>query len=181
MTDIESLLNFKRKCQYCNDWIEDRLRRLNSEKIKVDDMAMITALLTKQDNLEDSLKVYESEGIEPTRNLHKVLLDSNHPNSEEILARWTEVDEMWRRLVDKTSDRRTRLQEQKQKLREYEDLCIDFARKAGAFNSWYENVDENLTDPVLSRSIEEVENRFNQHETDKSEVKGNRKQNMKSE
>ena len=42
MSDIESLLNFKRKCQYCNDWIEDRLRRLNSENINVNDMAMIT-------------------------------------------------------------------------------------------------------------------------------------------
>lgn len=162
----ESFLNFKRKCQYCNDWIQDRLRRLAAENITGDDMAMVSAFLTKQDNLEDSLKAYESEGITPTRLLREQLIKDTHPNSDEIQARWSEIEQMWRQLVDSTGNRRELLQQHKQKLREYEDLCIEFARKAGAFNSWYENIEENLTDPVRSRSIEEVESRFTQHEVD---------------
>ena len=63
----ESFLSYKRKCQNCNDWIQDRLRRLDTENITGDNMAMVTAFFTKQNNLEDSMKSYDSEGIQPTK------------------------------------------------------------------------------------------------------------------
>lgn len=31
-----------------------------------------------------------------------------------------------------------------------------FAKKASAFNSWFENAEEDLTDPVRCNSIEEI-------------------------
>ena len=37
-----------------------------------------------------------------------------------------------------------------------EDLFLLFAKKASAFNSWFENAEEDLTDPVRCNSIEEI-------------------------
>ena len=37
-----------------------------------------------------------------------------------------------------------------------EDLFLLFAKKASAFNSWFENAEEDLTDPVRCNSVEEI-------------------------
>ena len=37
-----------------------------------------------------------------------------------------------------------------------EELFILFARKASAFNSWLEDVEEDLTDPVRCSSLDEI-------------------------
>ena len=37
-----------------------------------------------------------------------------------------------------------------------EDLYLTFAKKASAFNSWFENAEEDLTDPVRCNSVEEI-------------------------
>lgn len=39
---------------------------------------------------------------------------------------------------------------------EVEDLFLTFAKKASAFNSWFENAEEDLTDPVRCNSLEEI-------------------------
>ena len=37
-----------------------------------------------------------------------------------------------------------------------EELFLTFAKKASAFNSWFENVEEDLTDSVRCNSVEEI-------------------------
>ncbi len=37
-----------------------------------------------------------------------------------------------------------------------EELFIQFAKKASAFNSWLEDAEEDLTDPVRCNSLEEI-------------------------
>ena len=37
-----------------------------------------------------------------------------------------------------------------------EALFLTFAKKASAFNSWFENAEEDLTDPVRCNSLEEI-------------------------
>ena len=46
-----------------------------------------------------------------------------------------------------------RLQKQ---YREVEDLYLTFAKRASTFNSWFENAEEDLTDPVKCNSGEEI-------------------------
>ena len=41
-------------------------------------------------------------------------------------------------------------------LSKVEDLFLLFAKKASAFNSWFENAEEDLTDPVRCNSVEEI-------------------------
>lgn len=47
------------------------------------------------------------------------------------------------------------LQVQEQ-FRQIEELYLTFAKKASAFNSWFENAEEDMTDPVRCNSIEEI-------------------------
>ena len=44
----------------------------------------------------------------------------------------------------------------KDQYRQIEDLYLAFAKKASAFNSWFENAEEDLTDPVRCNSVEEI-------------------------
>lgn len=37
-----------------------------------------------------------------------------------------------------------------------EELYLSFAKKASAFNSWFENAEEDLTDPVRCNSLDEI-------------------------
>lgn len=43
-----------------------------------------------------------------------------------------------------------------EQFKQIEDLFLTFAKKASAFNSWFENAEEDLTDPVRCNSIEEI-------------------------
>lgn len=43
-----------------------------------------------------------------------------------------------------------------EQFKEIEELFLMFAKRASAFNSWFENAEEDLTDPVRCNSIEEI-------------------------
>ena len=43
-----------------------------------------------------------------------------------------------------------------EQFRQIEELYLTFAKKASAFNSWFENAEEDMTDPVRCNSIEEI-------------------------
>lgn len=52
--------------------------------------------------------------------------------------------------------RKQRLLRMQEQFRQIEELYLTFAKKASAFNSWFENAEEDLTDPVRCNSIEEI-------------------------
>ena len=62
----------------------------------------------------------------------------------------------WNRLLDDADSRKKRLLRLQEQYRQVEDLYLTFAKKASAFNSWFENAEEDLTDPVRCNSVEEI-------------------------
>ena len=62
----------------------------------------------------------------------------------------------WEKLLSDSNQRRQRLLRAQEQYREVEDLFLLFAKKASAFNSWFENAEEDLTDPVRCNSVEEI-------------------------
>lgn len=52
--------------------------------------------------------------------------------------------------------RRQKLLEMQDQYKKIEELYLTFAKKASAFNSWFENAEEDLTDPVRCNSLEEI-------------------------
>ena len=62
----------------------------------------------------------------------------------------------WQKLLSDSAARKHRLLRMQEQFREIEELYLTFAKKASAFNSWFENAEEDLTDPVRCNSIEEI-------------------------
>lgn len=62
----------------------------------------------------------------------------------------------WQKLLNDSDARKQRLLRLQEQYRQIEDLYLTFAKKASAFNSWFENAEEDLTDPVRCNSVEEI-------------------------
>lgn len=62
----------------------------------------------------------------------------------------------WQLLLDNSEGRKASLLKLQAQYRQIEDLYLTFAKRASAFNSWFENAEEDLTDPVRCNSIEEI-------------------------
>lgn len=62
----------------------------------------------------------------------------------------------WQKLLGDSTARKQRLLRMQDQFRQIEELYLTFAKKASAFNSWFENAEEDLTDPVRCNSIEEI-------------------------
>nr|CAD7266031.1 unnamed protein product [Timema shepardi] len=62
----------------------------------------------------------------------------------------------WQKLLNDSDARKQRLLRMQDQFRQIEELYLTFAKKASAFNSWFENAEEDLTDPVRCNSIEEI-------------------------
>ncbi len=62
----------------------------------------------------------------------------------------------WQRLLSDSDARKQRLLRLQEQYRQVEDLYLTFAKKASAFNSWFENAEEDLTDPVRCNSVDEI-------------------------
>ena len=69
--------------------------------------------------------------------------------SSQVIARW-------QKLLKESNDRKQRLLQVQEQFRQIEELYLMFAKKASAFNSWFENAEEDMTDPVRCNSLEEI-------------------------
>ncbi|KAH3802062.1 hypothetical protein DPMN_155730 [Dreissena polymorpha] len=61
-----------------------------------------------------------------------------------------------KKLLDDSDQRKQTLLRLQDQYRQIEDLYLAFAKKASAFNSWFENAEEDLTYPVRYNSVEEI-------------------------
>ena len=65
-------------------------------------------------------------------------------------------DYRWQALLEASAARKEQLLKSQDKYKKVEDMYLLFAKKASAFNSWFENAEEDLTDPVRCNSVEEI-------------------------
>lgn len=105
--------------------------------------------------MESSLTAFEQEGIQNITQYKDSLLskDPQHKKKNEIEKKHDHLLKLWNNLLGLAEARKHRLLNTQNQLKEVEDLFLSFAKKASAFNSWFENAEEDLTDPVLFRTI----------------------------
>lgn len=77
-----------------------------------------------------------------------MLLARDHYKKDIIDKRYDYLMTRWNNLLGLSEARRHRLLVVQAQFKEIEDLFLAFAKKASAFNSWFENAEEDLTDPV---------------------------------
>merc|ERR1712047_121548 len=84
------------------------------------------------------------------------LVSTGHSQSTAINKKYEEVIGRWNKLTNDSNSRKNRLLQVQEQFRQIEELFLTFAKKASAFNSWFENAEEDMTDPVRCNSVEEI-------------------------
>merc|ERR1712020_272702 len=153
--DNSAYLQFMWKADVVESWIADKESYVRSEDCGKD-LSSVQTLLTKQDTFDIGLEAFESEGIQNITALKDQLVSSGHSQSASINKKYEEVIGRWNKLVSDSNQRKTRLLQVQEQFRQIEELFLTFAKKASAFNSWFENAEEDMSDPVRCNSIEEI-------------------------
>ena len=156
LEDNSAFLQFLWKADVVEAWIADREAHVRSEEYGRD-LSSVQMLLTKQETFDAGLKAFEKEGIEALTTLKDQLLAAKHPQSLVIQKRYKEVMVRWELLRRDAAARKAKLLQLQEEYKQLEDLYLTFAKKASAFNSWFENAEEDLTDPVRCNNLEEIQ------------------------
>jgi len=137
-------------------WIEEKLSLLKFEQVAQSPQS-VKNQASKMETFEASLKAFESEDIQNIKNLKENICNENKANSVvEIENQFDDLMNKWKNLMQETELRKKKLKENKNKLKEIDDLYLRFAKSASGFNSWFENVEEDLTDPIKCYSLQEI-------------------------
>ncbi|MEQ2177746.1 Spectrin alpha chain, non-erythrocytic 1 [Goodea atripinnis] len=125
-------------------------------------------LLPLQETFDAGLQAFQQEGITNITALKDQLLAAKHVQSKAIEARHAALIKRWNQLLSNSTARKKKLLEAQEHFRK--DLFLTFAKKASAFNSWFENAEEDLTDPVRCNSLEEIRALREAHEAFRSSL-----------
>ncbi|KYQ58537.1 Spectrin alpha chain [Trachymyrmex zeteki] len=155
LNDNSAYLQFMWKADVVESWIADKETHVRSEEFGRD-LSTVQTLLTKQETFDAGLHAFEHEGIQNITSLKEMLVDSGHDQTPSIQKRHADVIARWQKLLADSDSRKQRLLRMQDQFRQIEELYLTFAKKASAFNSWFENAEEDLTDPVRCNSIEEI-------------------------
>merc|ERR1712241_43190 len=155
LMDNSAYLQFMWKADVVESWIADKETYVRSTDMGRD-LSSVQTLLTKQETFDIGLEAFETEGIQNITALKDQLVSSGHSQSAAINKKYEEVIGRWNKLVSDSNQRKTRLLQVQEQFRQIEELFLTFAKKASAFNSWFENAEEDMSDPVRCNSIEEI-------------------------
>merc|ERR1712004_78242 len=150
------------KADVVESWIADKESYVRSEDCGKD-LSSVQTLLTKQDTFDIGLEAFEAEGIQNITALKDQLVSTGHSQSSSINKKYEEVIGRWNKLTNDSNSRKNRLLQVQEQFRQIEELFLTFAKKASAFNSWFENAEEDMTDPVRCNSVEEIKSLRDAH------------------
>ena len=162
LLDNSAYLQFMWKADVVESWISDKEAYVRSNDMGRD-LSSVQTLLTKQETFDIGLEAFENEGISNITALKNQLVNSGHSQSDGINKKYQEVIARWQKLLADSNNRKTRLLQVQEQFRQIEELFLLFAKKASAFNSWFENAEEDMTDPVRCNSIEEIKSLRDAH------------------
>ncbi|KRY71430.1 Spectrin alpha chain [Trichinella pseudospiralis] len=164
LLDNSAHLLFVWKCDVVESWIGEKEAAVRSDDYGRD-LSSVQILLTKQEAFDAGLNAFEHEGIQRITELKDQLVAAQHRQAQAILDRHANVIGRWQRLLNNSAARRQKLLQTQEQFRQIEELYLTFAKKASAFNSWFENAEEDLTDPVRCNSLDEIKALREAHKT----------------
>uniref|UniRef100_A0A3B4VBC9 Spectrin alpha chain, non-erythrocytic 1 n=1 Tax=Seriola dumerili TaxID=41447 RepID=A0A3B4VBC9_SERDU len=169
LDENSAFLQFNWKADVVESWIGEKENSLKTDDYGRD-LSSVQTLLTKQETFDAGLQAFQQEGITNITALKDQLLATKHVQSKAIEARHAALMKRWNQLLSNSAARKKKLLEAQEHFRKVEDLFLTFAKKASAFNSWFENAEEDLTDPVRCNSLEEIRALREAHEAFRSSL-----------
>ncbi len=162
LLDNSAYLQFMWKADVVESWIADKEAYVRSNDFGRD-LSSVQTLLTKQETFDIGLEAFQNEGISNISALKDQLVESGHNQAGAINKKFQEVMARWQKLLADSNNRKARLLQVQEQFRQIEELFLTFAKKASAFNSWFENAEEDMTDPVRCNSVEEIKSLRDAH------------------
>uniref|UniRef100_A0A8C4X8M7 Spectrin alpha chain, non-erythrocytic 1 n=1 Tax=Erpetoichthys calabaricus TaxID=27687 RepID=A0A8C4X8M7_ERPCA len=169
LDENSAFLQFNWKADVVESWIGEKENSLKTDDYGRD-LSSVQTLLTKQETFDAGLQAFQQEGITNITALKDQLVASKHVQSKAIETRHAALMKRWNQLLSNSAARKKKLLEAQEHFRKVEDLFLTFAKKASAFNSWFENAEEDLTDPVRCNSLEEIRALRDAHEAFRSSL-----------
>ncbi|CAF90368.1 unnamed protein product [Tetraodon nigroviridis] len=169
LDENSAFLQFNWKADVVESWIGEKENSLKTDDYGRD-LSSVQTLLTKQETFDAGLQAFQQEGISNISALKEQLLAAQHVQAKAIQARHAALIKRWTQLLSNSAARKKKLLEAQEHFRKVEDLFLTFAKKASAFNSWFENAEEDLTDPVRCNSLEEIRALREAHEAFRSSL-----------
>ncbi|CAH8834837.1 unnamed protein product [Trichobilharzia szidati] len=155
LTDNSAFLQFMWRTDVVESWIADRETQVRSDDYGRD-LSSVQILLAKHATFDTALESFHTEGIQTITDLYNRLIAAEHNQSPAIKQRFTSLMDRWERLRRESARRKADLVQLQEQYRKVEELYLAFAKRASTFNSWFENAEEDLTDPVRCNSLDEV-------------------------
>ncbi|XP_074246098.1 spectrin alpha chain, erythrocytic 1 isoform X2 [Saimiri boliviensis] len=163
LEDDYAFQEFNWKADVVEAWIADKETSLktNGNGADLDDFL---TLLAKQDTLDASLQSFQQERLSEIADLKNQLIAAQHSQSKAIEERYAALLKRWEQLLEASAVHRQKLMEKQLPLQKAEELFMEFAHKASAFNNWCEKAEENLSEPVHCVSLNEIRQLQKDHE-----------------
>uniref|UniRef100_A0A8D1QY73 Spectrin alpha chain, erythrocytic 1 n=2 Tax=Sus scrofa TaxID=9823 RepID=A0A8D1QY73_PIG len=163
LEDDHSFQQFNWKADVVETWIAEKETSLKTNGNGADLAAFLT-LLAKQDTLDATLQSFQQERLSEITDLKDQLVTAEHNQTKAIEERHAALLRRWEQLLEASEAHRQKLLEKQLPLQKAEDLFMEFAHKASAFNNWCENVEEDLSEPVHCVSLDAIRQLQKDHE-----------------
>ncbi|XP_004640065.1 spectrin alpha chain, erythrocytic 1 [Octodon degus] len=163
LEDDLALQQFNWKADVAESWIGEKEASLKTKGNGADLTAFLTPL-AKQDALDASIQSFQQEQLSKITDLKDQLVAGQHSQAKAIEERHAALLKRWQQLLELAAAHRQELIEKQLPLQQAEELFMEFANKASAFNNWCENAEEDLSEPVHCVSLNEVRQLQKDHE-----------------
>lgn len=150
---------FQWKCQAILTWIFERNNQLEERNVKpIRHFSEIDGLISQHQVFQVGLRVFEDEALENLRNLANTISESGseattNSNVKTLLENTTGK---WKVLIEVSSQRQILLEKAKKEFEAFDLLLLEFAQQASSFNTWYEKLVEEFSNPVYADSVEDI-------------------------
>ncbi|XP_029791714.1 spectrin alpha chain, erythrocytic 1 isoform X1 [Suricata suricatta] len=155
LVDDYDFQQFNWKADVVEAWIAEKEASLKTNGNGTD-LAASLALLAKQDTLDASLHSFQQDRLSEITDLKDQLVAAQHSQTKAIEERHAALLQRWEELLEASAAHRQKLLEKQLPLKKAEELFMEFAHKASAFNHWCENAEEDLSEPVRCVSLNEI-------------------------
>ncbi|XP_038624269.1 spectrin alpha chain, erythrocytic 1 isoform X1 [Tachyglossus aculeatus] len=159
-----ALQQFNWKADMAEAWIVEKEASLKANGNGERDLAYYYTLLDKQETFDSGLQSFQVERLSEIRDLKDQLAEAGHPRLSELEGRHAALMARWEVLLAASAARKQTLLEEQLPLRKAEELFLEYAQRASAFNHWCEHMEEDLTEPVHCTSLEEFRQLQAEHE-----------------
>uniref|UniRef100_A0A8C7C107 Spectrin alpha chain, erythrocytic 1 n=1 Tax=Neovison vison TaxID=452646 RepID=A0A8C7C107_NEOVI len=163
LEDDHAFQQFNWKADVVEAWIAEKEASLKTNGNGTDLAASLT-LLAKQDTLDASLQSFQQDRLSEITDLKDQLVAAQHSQTKAIEQRHDALLRRWEQLLEASAAHKEKLLEKQLPLQQAEELFMEFAHKASAFNHWCENAEEDLSEPVHCVSLNAIRQLQKDHE-----------------